>query len=143
VADGEREDSDSSSVDTDAEPPYAVPTGTDSEEALWAVQLASAGELIPTAVDRLVEQHGERGVRAVEAVSENRIKKYNDFMIVVGHEDEYIIEAARCTCKDSQYNLDAEDKTQHCWHVLAVAIAERIGELDYHDMWYTDVREFL
>jgi predicted nucleic acid-binding Zn finger protein len=64
-------------------------------------------------------------------------------MIVVGHEDEYVVEAGGCTCKDSAYNLDPDDPDDRCWHVLAAAIAERIGEVDHHEMWYSEVREFL
>jgi predicted nucleic acid-binding Zn finger protein len=71
------------------------------------------------------------------------VKSYRDFTIVVGYEDEYIVEDGGCTCKDSEYNLDTDDPTERCWHSLAVAIARRVGHVDYHDMWYSDVREFV
>jgi predicted nucleic acid-binding Zn finger protein len=109
----------------------------------WEQMLADAGELTPAAVDRLIELHGDRGNRAIEAVGENRVKTYRDFTVVVGHEDEYIVEDDGCTCKDAEYNLDALDPSQLCWHAIAVRIARAIGELDEHDMWYSDVREFL
>ena len=123
---------------------YAVPTegGSDAETA-WLRDLAGAGELIPSAVESMLAIHGDRGGRAIEAVSEVRVKQYRDFMIVVGHEDEYVVEAGGCTCKDSAYNLDPDDPDDRCWHVLAAAIAERIGEVDHHEMWYSEVREFL
>ena len=123
---------------------YAVPTETDSDaETAWRRELAEAGELTPSAVDTLIRLHDGRGARAIEAVSEGRVKRYRDFTVVVGHEDEYVVEDGGCTCKDSAYNLDPEDPHERCWHVLAVAIAERIGEVDYHEMWYSEVREFI
>jgi predicted nucleic acid-binding Zn finger protein len=123
---------------------YAVPTETDSDaETAWRRELAEAGELTPSAVDALIKLHDGRGARAIEAVSEGRIKRYRDFTVVVGHEDEYVVEDGGCTCKDSAYNLDPENPHERCWHVLAVAIAERIGEVDYHEMWYSEVREFI
>ncbi|WP_129114323.1 metal-binding protein [Halegenticoccus tardaugens] len=114
-----------------------------SEVANWRAALAETGELTPPVVDAIVSAHGSRGVRAIEAVSEGRVKQYRDFTVVVGYDDEYVVEAGRCTCKDSEYNLDQTDPEQACWHALAVAIAERVGEVDHHDMWYSDVREFL
>ena len=87
--------------------------------------------------------HGDRGQRAIEAVGENRVKEYRDFTVVVGYEDEYVVEEDACTCKDAEYNLDPTDPEQLCWHAIAVRIARAIGETDEHDMWYSDVRDFL
>ncbi|MDZ7849709.1 MAG: hypothetical protein U5K70_02465 [Halodesulfurarchaeum sp.] len=109
----------------------------------WQRQLAAAGELTPEIVDAILETHGDRGKRAIEAVTESRVKEYRDFTVVVGHGDEYIIEDDGCTCEDATYNLDDDDPTDRCWHAIAVAIAERIDAVDHHDMWYADVREFL
>jgi predicted nucleic acid-binding Zn finger protein len=109
----------------------------------WQADLAAAGELTPDVVDRITSVHGDRGASAIEAVSEGRVKQYRDFTVVVGHREEYVVEDGGCTCKDAEYNLDSEDPTQLCWHALAVAVAERIGAVDHHDMWYSEVREFL
>ncbi|MFB6146519.1 MAG: hypothetical protein ABEJ08_02410 [Halobacteriaceae archaeon] len=109
----------------------------------WQSDLAEAGELDAAIVQRLLAVHGDRGARAVEAVGEGRVKEYRDFTVVVGREDEYVVEDGGCTCKDAEYNLDAEDPTDLCWHALAVAIAERIDAVEYHDMWYSEVRDFL
>ncbi len=109
----------------------------------WQADLEEAGELTPDIVDRISRLHGDRGVRAIEAVAEGRVKVYRDFTVVVGYEDEYVVENGGCTCKDTEYNLDPDDPTALCWHVLAVLIARRVGHVDYHDMWYSDVREFL
>jgi predicted nucleic acid-binding Zn finger protein len=123
---------------------YAVPTDTGSDaETAWLRTLADAGELTPDAVESMLALHDDRGGRAIEAVSEGRVKQYQDFTVVVGHEDEYVVEDGGCTCKDTAYNLDPENPNDRCWHVLAVAIAERIGEVDHHEMWYSEVREFL
>jgi len=105
--------------------------------------LAEAGELTPQGVDRLLAAHGDRGQKAIDAVSEARVKSYNDFTVVVGHADEYVVEDDACDCKDAQYNLDTDDPEQLCWHAIAVRIARAIDALDHHDMWYSDVREFL
>ena len=109
----------------------------------WERALADAGELTPEIVDRIVTLHGDRGQRAMEAVAEKRVKTYRDFTVVVGHAEEYIVEDDGCTCKDAEYNLDTADPEQLCWHAIAVRIARAIGEEDEHDMWYSDVRDFL
>ena len=109
----------------------------------WEAALAATGELTPDLVDRIVTLHGNRAQRAIEAVSENRVKEYRDFTVVVGHEDEYIVEHDACDCKDAQYNLDPDDPDQLCWHALAVRLARALDKTDVHDMWYSDVRDFL
>jgi predicted nucleic acid-binding Zn finger protein len=109
----------------------------------WQASLADAGELTAPVTERIVEVHGARGRRAIEAVAEGRVKQYRDFTVVVGETEEYVVEDGGCRCKDAQYNLDPDDPTQQCWHALAVAIARRIDAVDHHDMWYSDVREFL
>ena len=109
----------------------------------WRAALAAAGELTGPVAEAIVATHGSRGHRAIEAVSEARVKEYRDFTVVVGHEDEYVVEDGACTCKDSEYNLDAEDPDALCWHAIAVAVARRVGEVDEHDMWYSDVRDLL
>jgi len=109
----------------------------------WQDLLEEAGELTPDVVDSIVAVHGSRGRRAIEAVGEERVKEYDDFTVVVGHEDEYIVEDGGCTCEDAQYNLDREDPDQLCWHAIAVAVACRVGAVDRHEMWYSDVRELL
>ena len=109
----------------------------------WQARLEEEGKLTPEIVEWISRLHGDRGVRAIEAVAERRVKAYRDFTVVVGYGDEYVVEGNGCTCKDAEYNLDSEDPTELCWHVLAVAIARRVGHVDYHDMWYSDVRDFL
>ena len=109
----------------------------------WERLLEDAGGLTSEAADRIIAAHGDRGVKAIEAVGEERIKQYRDFTVVVGHSEEYVIENGTCDCEDSRYNLDPEDPTQLCWHVIATKVARRIDAVDHHDMWYSEVREFL
>lgn len=109
----------------------------------WTVALGEAGEVTPDLADRITTVHGDRGLRAIEAVGEGRVKEYNDFTVVVGNADEYVVEHDGCTCKDAEYNLNPDDPNDLCWHAIAVRIAEAIGAGDEHDMWYSDVREFL
>ena len=109
----------------------------------WARRLREAGELTPEVVTAIVDDHGSRGRRAIEAVGEGRVKRYRDFVVVVGHEDEYIVEDGQCDCADAQYNLDTDDPDDLCWHAIAVRIADAIDAVDHHDMWYSDVRDFL
>ena len=109
----------------------------------WERLLDNEGELTPEAVERITETHGDRGTQAIEAVGERRVKQYRDFTVVVGHTEEYVVEAGSCTCKDAKYNLDSTDPEQLCWHAIAVRIARAIDATDDHDMWYSDVHEFL
>ncbi len=109
----------------------------------WEEALSDVGELTPEVVQQIVSIHGDRGIRAIEAVSERRVKKYRDFTVVVGHTEEYVVEDDGCTCKDAAYNLEADDPTALCWHALAVRIARTLDAVDRHDMWYSEVREFL
>jgi len=109
----------------------------------WQCALATAGQLTPDLVERITTVHGDRGRRAIEAVGEQRVKQYRDFTVVVGYEAEYVVEDDGCTCKDAEYNLDSEDPKQLCWHAIAVRVARALDATDEHDMWYSDVHEFL
>ncbi|MFB6253987.1 MAG: hypothetical protein ABEI06_05210, partial [Halobacteriaceae archaeon] len=57
----------------------------------WQEQLANSGELSSNIVEMILEQHGDRGRKAIDAVTESRVKQYRDFTVVVGYNDEYII----------------------------------------------------
>jgi predicted nucleic acid-binding Zn finger protein len=109
----------------------------------WRAALAATREITGPITDAIIDAHGDRGQRAIEAVSELRVKQYRDFTVVVGHHDEHVVENGGCDCADAAYNLDPDDPEQRCWHALAVDIAERVDAVDHHDMWYSEVREFL
>ena len=95
-----------------------------------------------TYVEALLQKNGTRGEKALEAIQEDRVKQYRDFTVVVGYNDEYIVEDGMCTCKGSEYTIK-NDMNKKCWHLLAVDLAERTGSIDYHDMWYSEVRDLL
>ncbi|WP_277555833.1 hypothetical protein [Halobaculum limi] len=97
----------------------------------------------PPIVARIIDLHGDRGRRAIEAVAEGRVKRYRDFTVVVGYRTEHIIEDGGCDCQDATYNLDTSNADERCWHAIAVDIADRVDRVDHHDMWYSDVAEFL
>ena len=128
---------------TDAILPVAIEPVSVTAVDDWERVLAREGELTPEAVARLTDLHGDRGRRALDAVGERRVKEYRDFTVVVGHEDEYVVEDDGCPCKDAEYNLDSSDPEQLCWHAIAVRIARAIDAVDEHDMWYSEVHEFL
>ena len=109
----------------------------------WEAALAEAGELTPALAERIVRLHGDRALRAIDAVAEARVKEYRDFTVVVGRSDEYVVEGEGCQCKDSRYNLDPDDPTDLCWHVIAVKIARVLERVEEHDLWYSEVREFI
>jgi predicted nucleic acid-binding Zn finger protein len=120
---------------------YAVTIVGTVEE--WEAELAETGELTPGTVGRILDAHGERGARAIDAVAEERVKEYRDFTVVVGHSEEYVVEGDSCDCADATYNLDDADPDQLCWHAIAVRVATSVDAVDHHDMWYSEVREFL
>lgn len=105
----------------------------------WQSTLAETQTLTAPIVDSLIELHDDRAKRAVKAVAESRIKQYKDFIVVVGHHDEYIIEDDSCTCEDAKYNLDSEDPEDRCWHSIAAEIATILETTDDQEIWYTDV----
>jgi len=108
----------------------------------WLEELREHGSLTGKVTDEILRNHGARGRRAVDAVSEGRVKEYLDFVVVVGKGDEYIVEGRSCTCDDFRYNLgDADDEL--CWHILAALIADATGDTDEHEMWYSEVRDLV
>ena len=114
-----------------------------TERLEWERALGETGELTPGIVERVLSVHGDRGAKAIDAVHEGRVKEYRDFIVVVGHGDEYVVEGRACTCLDAQYNLDPDDPTDRCWHALAATISAAIGETDRFDLWYSDMRDLM
>ena len=83
-------------------------------------------------------EYGNRGKKGLEIAKEGRVKHYKDFYVVVGEADEYIVEAAVCTCKDFLFN--ASRNFVKCSHMIAVEIAKKKGLVDAINAWYQDVR---
>jgi predicted nucleic acid-binding Zn finger protein len=89
----------------------------------------------------LIKEYGQRAAKALNIAREHRVKRYKDFDIVVGHNDEYIIEGKSCTCNDFLYALSSKGKK--CSHIIAIEIADTEDLVDNIDSWYQDVRELL
>ncbi|MBC7109656.1 MAG: SWIM zinc finger family protein [Archaeoglobi archaeon] len=103
---------------------------------MWE-EIEREGKLKPEFESWIIERYGGRGERALRAVKERRVKKYRDYFVVVGKEDEYIVEEGFCTCKDFLF------REEECWHSIAVRIAKLTGEYDYFDVWYQDIANIL
>ncbi|MDD1717561.1 MAG: SWIM zinc finger family protein [Methanoregulaceae archaeon] len=86
----------------------------------------------PAEREEIIRKYGDRGARALDAVTEGRVKKYRDFFVVVGRSDEYVVEDEFCTCRDSVFRGGG------CSHILAVRIARERGAYEEIDLWYLD-----
>ena len=78
----------------------------------------------------VIECYGEQGRRALEAVEAGSVKRYLDFVVVVGGRDEYIVEGDLCTCDRSLI------RNGFCWHQLAARIAVLAELCEEYDLWY-------
>ncbi|XES76664.1 MAG: hypothetical protein ACBZ72_10840 [Candidatus Bathyarchaeia archaeon] len=89
----------------------------------------------------LYDLFGQRFTKALEALKENRIKKYRfkpsnrSVWIVIGREREYLLmpEAEFCTCDDFYFRV-LDKKAHLCYHLIAQKIAKNLG-------WYEVVDE--
>lgn len=81
--------------------------------------------------------YGKRGEKAYFYVSQNRVKKYKDFFVVVGT-NEYIVEESFCSCPDFQLKLKGKEP---CAHIIAVEIAKKLKLYDEIDTFYTDYQK--
>lgn len=79
-----------------------------------------------------LEEYGERGAKALDAVFNGNVKLYRDFFVVVGQSSEYVVEDDFCTCPDFAF------RGRECWHILAVRIARISGRFESYDLWYQD-----
>lgn len=102
---------------------------------IWT-ELEQAGTLTDPLRAAVIERYGNRGVRALEALDEQRVQKYLDFWIVIGTRDKYIVDEDFCTCNDFIYRGGS------CCHILAVRIAQLTGIFQEYARWYIDERPF-
>jgi len=91
--------------------------------------LKREGTLNDTVKDAFISAYGKRGLEAIEAVAEGRVKKYNDYFVVVGNSGEYCVDGDFCSCPAVRYG-------NVCWHTLAVKIAETLGSYESYNLWY-------
>ncbi|MDU9376480.1 hypothetical protein McpSp1_11010 [Methanocorpusculaceae archaeon Sp1] len=94
----------------------------------WQV-LRSENGLTDIVRQAFIHAYGKRGSDAVDAVSDNRVKKYKDYFVVVGNSGEYYVEGNFCSCNARLYGKE-------CWHTLAVKIAKELGMYETYDLWY-------
>ncbi len=88
-------------------------------------------EALPERTRRaILECYGDQGRRAIEAVESGSVKRYLDFVVVVGTHDEYVVEGELCTCEGSLI------MNAFCWHQLAARIAVLTGRCEEYDLWY-------
>ncbi len=93
------------------------------------------GNVSDSNVNRLMERFGQRVHKALEALSESRIKKYvfqpsgRIVWIVVGKERDYLVMPSidYCSCDDFYYQFD---HGHVCYHIIAQKLAEATGQFD-------------
>jgi predicted nucleic acid-binding Zn finger protein len=98
---------------------------------LWQ-RLARNRELDDDLRAAIEAELGPRGKKALAALESGKIKKYNDFFVVEGRTNEYVVDEDFCTCRDFMY------RGRICWHLIAVRIAIATGKFTRVDGWYTD-----
>lgn len=89
----------------------------------------------------LYDLFGQRFTKALEALRENRVKKYvfkpsnRVVWIVVGRERDYLLmpEAEFCTCDDFYFRV-LDKKIHLCYHLIAQKIARNLH-------WYEVIEE--
>lgn len=94
----------------------------------------AAGKLSGENLTQLYELFGQRFTKALDALKENRVKKYvfkpsgRTVWIVIGRERDYLImpEAEFCTCDDFYFRV-LDKKVHMCYHLFAQKIAQNLG----------------
>lgn len=101
----------------------------------------SEGKLSGKSLTNLYDLFGQRFTKALEALKENRVKKYifkpsnRTVWIVIGRERDYLImpEAEFCTCDDFYFRV-LDRKIHICYHLIAQKISRNLG-------WYEKLEE--
>lgn len=89
-------------------------------------------EIEPLNRQEIIKSFGQRGIKALAAIDDKRVKKYLDFFVVEGKTSEYVIDEDFCTCGDFLF------RGRECWHLLAVRLAGATGSLENINAWYQD-----
>jgi predicted nucleic acid-binding Zn finger protein len=114
-------------------------------------QAKAEGKLSGKNLTGLYDLFGQRFTKALEALKENRVKKYTFrpsnrvVWIVVGRERDYLImvEADFCTCDDFYFRV-LDKKIHLCYHLLAQKIARNLGwfaPIDENDELYESLMD--
>jgi len=104
-------------------------------------EVKAEGKLSGKSLTALYELFGQRFTKALEALKENRVKKYvfkpsgRTVWIVIGKERDYLImaEAEFCMCDDFYFRV-LDRKIHLCYHLIAQKIARNLG-------WYETIEE--
>ncbi|MCW4044434.1 MAG: hypothetical protein NWE94_02830 [Candidatus Bathyarchaeota archaeon] len=104
-------------------------------------QAKTEGKLSGKNLTELYELFSQRFTKALDALKENRVKKYvfkpsgRTVWIVIGRERDYLImpEAEFCTCDDFYFRV-LDKKIHLCYHLIAQKIARNLG-------WYETLEE--
>jgi predicted nucleic acid-binding Zn finger protein len=99
------------------------------------------GKLSGKSITELYELFSQRFTKALNALKENRVKKYvfkpsgRTVWIVIGRERDYLImpEAEFCMCDDFYFRV-LDRKIHLCYHLIAQKIARNLG-------WYETLEE--
>jgi predicted nucleic acid-binding Zn finger protein len=99
------------------------------------------GKLSGKNLTALYELFGQRFTKALEALKENRVKKYvfkpsgRTVWIVVGRERDYLLmpEAEFCTCDDFYFRV-LDRKVHLCYHLIAQKVARNLD-------WFESIEE--
>ncbi|NIQ05158.1 MAG: hypothetical protein GWO20_05340 [Candidatus Korarchaeota archaeon] len=99
------------------------------------------GKLTGSSLTKLYEAFGQRFTKALEALNENRVKKYifepsgRVVWIVVGKKKDYLLmpEAGFCSCDDFYFRVMDGD-VHLCYHLIAQKIANTLE-------WYDLIKE--
>jgi predicted nucleic acid-binding Zn finger protein len=80
----------------------------------------------------ILEEFGDRGAKALDAIDKRRVKRYLDFFIVEGKTARYIVDDDFCTCSDFLY------RGRICWHRIAMRIARETETFEPVKEWYQE-----
>ena len=95
-------------------------------------KIVKTGELTRELREEFLQEYGNRGMRALAALDEKRIKQYLDFTVVESSSKDYVVDDDICVCGDSLF------RNRECWHILAVRLAKATGLLTEEHSWYQE-----
>ncbi len=95
-------------------------------------KIGSSRVLAPELREEITRTYGGRGIKALAALDEQRVKKYLDFFVVKGATSDHIVDEDFCTCGDFLF------RERECWHLLAVRLALATGTVVRVMSWYQE-----
>ncbi len=95
-------------------------------------RIRKSGKLSPEFREEFIKEYGNRGVKALAALDEKRVKRYLDFTVVESSSKEYVVDDEICICGDSLF------RNRECWHILAVRLAKATGSFWEEASWFQE-----